>query len=199
MSFIKKLKLGPIVPIRYSRAYYVAEAIALLLLLFSFLTLYLNWSSLSETIPIKFNFAGELVRMGNKKELLNFQFAIALIYLLLTVVSRFPRWYRYPWKITAENVAKQYSIHRSFLLWLKVYCMVGMSFTTLRTIRVALGRAEGMGTFYMPISLVILFAMIAVLFVKAIRGNILTSLIEKQMKNRKTGKNRGQSIYQGSF
>ncbi len=98
-SFVKKLtKLNraPIVPVRYTHADYVAEAIALLLLLFSFLTLWLNWSSLSETIPIKFNFAGEPVRMGSKRELLNFQFAIALIYLLITVVSRFPRWYRYP-------------------------------------------------------------------------------------------------------
>ena len=173
MSFIKKLeklKPGPIVPIHYSHADYVAEAIALLLLLFSFLTLYFNWFSLSETIPIKFNFAGEPVRMGSKRELLNFQFAIALIYLLLTVVSRFPRWYRYPWKITAENAARQYSIHRSFLLWLKVFCMLGMSFTTWGTIRVALGRAEGLGTFFMPISLIILFTMIAVLFVKAIRA-----------------------------
>ncbi len=172
-SFIKKLeklKPGPIVPIRYSHADYVAEAIALLFLLFSFLTLWLNWSSLSETIPIKFNFAGEPVGRGNKKGLLNFQFAIALIYLLITVVSRFPRWYRYPWKITVQNAARQYKIHRSFFLWLKVFCMGGMSYTTWGAIRVALGRAEGMGTFYMPMSIIILFAMLAVLLVKAIRA-----------------------------
>ena len=38
---------------------YVAEAIALLLLLFSFLTLWLNWSSLSDPISILSNATDE--------------------------------------------------------------------------------------------------------------------------------------------
>lgn len=173
MSFIKKLvnlNTAPKVPIRYSRMDYVAEAVALLSLLFSFLMLWRNWSLLSETIPIQFNFAGEPVRMGSKRELHNFQFAIAAIYLLITIVSGFPRWYRYPWKITAENAARQYSIHRSFFLWLKAFCMAGMSFTTWGTIRVALGRAGGIGTFCTPISLIILFTMFVIVFVKANRA-----------------------------
>jgi len=50
-SFVEKatkLNRAPIVPARYTHADYVAEAIALLLLLFSFLTLWINWSSLSD-------------------------------------------------------------------------------------------------------------------------------------------------------
>ena len=151
---------------------YVAEAVALLSLLFSFLTLRHNWSLLSllETIPINFNFAGEPDRMGRVRDLYNYQYAIAAIYLLITIVSGFPRWYRYPWKITAENAARQYSIHRSFFLWLKALCMAGMSFTTWGTIRVALGRADGIGTFCAPISFIILFTMLAIVFVKADRA-----------------------------
>ncbi|MBN2457429.1 MAG: DUF1648 domain-containing protein [Sedimentisphaerales bacterium] len=173
MSFIKKLaKLNPapIVPLPYSRMDVTAEVIALLSLLLSFLTLYLNWSSLPAIIPIHFNFAGETVRMGSKSELLELQFIIAMIYLLITVVSRFPRWYRYPWKITAENASRQYSIARSFFLWLKVLCMGAMSLCTWRIIQVALCRTEGLGTIFGPTVLMLLFALIAAYLLKAIRA-----------------------------
>jgi di/tricarboxylate transporter len=143
-SFIKKLKPGPIVPIRYSHADYVAEAIALLLLLFSFLTLYLNWSSLSDPASILSNAADEPVRMYSRNDLLIFQFIIAMIYLVLTVISRLPpRWHRYFCKITAENAARQYSIMISFYIWFKALLMLGTSFSTWGTVQVFLGRAKG--------------------------------------------------------
>ena len=69
MSFVKKLvnlNRAPIVRISYSYMDVVAEAVALLALLFSLLTLWLNWSSLSGSIPTHFNYAGNSVQMGSK-------------------------------------------------------------------------------------------------------------------------------------
>ena len=124
---------------------YVAEAIALLLLLFSFLTLWLNWSSLSDPISILSNTTDEPFRIYSRSGLLTFQFVTAGIYLFFTVISRLPpQWHRYFCKITAENAARQYSIMRSFYIWLKALIMLGTSFSTWGTIQVFLGRAKGL-------------------------------------------------------
>ena len=178
VSFIKKLeklKPGTIVSIRYSHADYVAEAIALLLLLFSFLTLWLNWSSLSDPASILSNAADEPVRIYSRSGLLTFQFAIALIYIVLTVISKLPpRWHRYFCKITAENAARQYSIVRSFYIWFKALLMLGTSFQTWGTIQVFLGRAKGLAASvelaFTGLFIAILIVIIAVHLVKANRA-----------------------------
>ena len=154
---------------------YVAEAIALLLLLFSFLALWLNWSSLSDPISILSNAADEPVRMYSRSDLFIFQFIIAMIYLVLTVISRLPpRWHRYFCKITAENAARQYSIVRSFYIWFKALLMLGISFSTWGTIQVFLGRAKGLAASvelaFTGLFLAMLIAIIVVNFVKAIRA-----------------------------
>jgi len=173
VSFIerlRKLNPAPVVCIHYSYSDVMAEVIALLALLSSYFILWFYWSSLPDSIPVHFNFTGEPDRIGSRSELLEFQFLIAGVYMLLTVVSRFPRWYRYPCKITVENAARQYSIARSFFLWLKGLTTCYMAYTTWRIIQITLGRAGSLGFFYSPILLTLLFILIVAYLVKAIHS-----------------------------
>ena len=106
-SFIKKLeKLKP-GPIRYSHADYVAEVIALLAILSSFLILWFNWSSLSDPALIASNRTGIAVRMYSRNDLFIFQFVTAGVYIVFTIISIFHRWYPCSSKVAAENAAKE--------------------------------------------------------------------------------------------
>ncbi len=168
-SFFEKISKRnplPVVRVPYSLSDVLAEVIATIAILSNCLILWFYWSSLPHTIHIHFNFRGMPDRMGNKSELLEIQLLAAGIFILLTVVSRFPRWYRYPWKITAENAVKQYGIARALIIWLKVLIMCHMAFATWGIIRVALGKAESLGSFSSPILLALLFMLIVVYFVK---------------------------------
>ena len=163
----KKLNTAPIVRLHYSYLDIAAEVISLLALLFNYLVLWFYWSSLPDSIPVHFNFTGEPDRTGSRSELLVLQFLIAAAYLLLTIVSRFPRWYHYAWKITPDNAARQYSIARSLILWLKVLITCGMAYTTWSMIRIARGKAESLGFFSTTILLILVFVLIVTYLVKA--------------------------------
>jgi len=93
----------------------------------------------------------------------------AFLYMLLTVVSRFPHTFNYPCKITQENAEVQYLLARYLLAFLKAEIIWVFVYIQWMTIQVALGKAAGLGLVFLPVFLVLIFGTIAVYFYKSYR------------------------------
>lgn len=64
---------------------------------------------LPEIIPVHFNIKGEIDDYGNKITWLLLPVVATLLYLLLTMFSRYPHLLNYPVKITAANAERYYA------------------------------------------------------------------------------------------
>lgn len=120
----------PVLDLPYRPADYLAEIIALLALAGQLVFAVLSYPNLPATIPIHFGFNGKPNNYGGR-EWVFFTPAMALVlYLGLTLLSRFPQSYNYPWRVTEANAPRLYRVSRALLLWLKAEMCVIFAFAT---------------------------------------------------------------------
>jgi uncharacterized membrane protein len=133
-------------------------------LLFLIILLFQNWERIPDSIPTHFGASGKPNSWGNKYTLLLLPSVLIIIYSGLTILSRYPYVYNYPWRITEENAERQYLLARTFLCWLKLEIILLFTFIEWTTIQVALGDNEGLGLMFIPISLIVVFGTIGIYF-----------------------------------
>jgi len=100
------------------------------------------WKNTPEQIPSHFGPSGRPDAWGGKGSLALLPILGLMIYLLITVVSRFPSAFNYPCKITEENAKVQYQLGRYLLVLLKVEIIWLFIYIEWKTIQVAIGKAE---------------------------------------------------------
>jgi len=119
MAFSEKKSVRPIIKLPFTSTELILECIAVISLIFMIGTLISSWSSISEVVPKHFGPTGEIDAWGNKK-LLYFPITPAvIIYIFLSVLTRFPHIYNYPVNITEENAERQYRTARTLIIALK--------------------------------------------------------------------------------
>ncbi|MBI1882157.1 MAG: DUF1648 domain-containing protein, partial [Chloroflexi bacterium] len=133
------------------------EAVAMGGILLSIGMLVLFWSSLPALVPTHFGVSGDVDAWGDKRTLLILPGVSLILYLTLTIASRFPHKFNYPWPITAQNAGEQYHLARSLLAWLKAETIILFAIIEWMTIRTALGQANGLGVVFLPFFMVVIF------------------------------------------
>jgi hypothetical protein len=88
----------------------------------------------------------------------------------LSVLSRFPRIYNYPFEITEENAERQYRLARALIECLAVEIVAIFGFLSRATIQVALGRAGGLGAGFTPAALTVTLGTIGIYIWMAYRA-----------------------------
>lgn len=163
----KERKKRPILDVPLSSLEKFLEALAVIGILLNIIFIAMFWNELPNKIPTHFGPSGAPDAWGGKGMLLFLTVMNIMLYLLLTIVSRFPHTFNYPVKITTENALKQYYLARNLLLFLKTETVFLFTYILWGTIQVAQGKAEGLGILFLPIFLFIIFATIGVYFYKA--------------------------------
>lgn len=92
------------------------------------------------------------------------------LYILLTVVSKFPHTFNFPWAITEENAERQYQIGRAMIGSLKTELVWLFTYIEFGVIQVALGKIKGLGMLFLPITLIIVFGTILIWVVKGYKA-----------------------------
>ncbi len=128
------------------------------------------WNKLPEQIPHHFGFSGKPDAWGGKWMLVFLPAIAFVMYLGLTVLSRFPHKFNYWWPITEQNALQQCRVAVSMVGWLKVEIVWLFAFITWTVVRTALGRSEGLGSAFLPVVLGVVFGTIAVHLVLAYRS-----------------------------
>jgi uncharacterized membrane protein len=88
--------------------------------------LWLTWSALysqnrlPDRVPTHFNAAGAPNAWGSPDGMILMPAVATALYLLMSVVSRFPESFHYPVRTTPQNIARLQTVTLNMVLWLKV-------------------------------------------------------------------------------
>jgi uncharacterized membrane protein len=129
-----------------------------------------NYSNLPDIIPIHYNGKGAVDSFGSKTNILTLLSIATVLFVGLTLLNRFPHIFNYPVNITNENAKKQYTLATRLIRYLKLIFVVIFGFIILRTIQTAKGQVDGLGTWFLPLLLVMIFIPVIYVIVRSIKG-----------------------------
>lgn len=128
-----------------------------------------NYGLLPDIIPIHFNGAGKADGYGAKSNILILPIIATVIYLGLTQLNKYPYVFNYAVKITEENALRQYTLATRMIRYLKCIVVMIFGFISLQTIRNVKGQSLGLGTWFLPISVVLIFVPMIYFVLKSIK------------------------------
>ena len=85
------------------------------------------WPHVPDQIPTHFNFAGEPDSYGGKGQMILLIVLAWVMFIMMTVLVRFPNTWNLPVKVTAENKTRIYTITRCMLEIVKLLAVLLMS------------------------------------------------------------------------
>jgi uncharacterized membrane protein len=126
-----------------------------------------NYQSLPNTIPIHYNGAGFADGFGDKWIILTLPFISSVIFIGLTVLNKYPHIFNYPTEITKGNALRQYTNATRLIRYLKGIIVVIFGLIAYQTISQANGLSEGLGLWFLPFTLCLIFIPIIYFFVRS--------------------------------
>lgn len=121
-----------------------------------------HYAELPDKIPTHFGWSGTPDQWGSKAILWLLPGIALFVYLLLTVVSRFPQAFNFPVPVTPENRERLVHLAQEMMRWMKVELIALFTWIEWRSVQVALGQAEGLGPAFLLVMLGLVFGTIAV-------------------------------------
>jgi uncharacterized membrane protein len=149
---------------------YLLEAIGFIaLLLLIGLPLY-YYGQLPESIPRHFGADGQPDAYSSKAIIWVLPLVGLAMYLGMYWLGKHPHSYNYPQGITPENAQRQYAIATRMVRTLKVVIASLFAYIIYATIQVALGNQTGLGSYFLLVFLLLVFAPIAYYLYRAKRA-----------------------------
>jgi uncharacterized membrane protein len=153
-----------------SRADIVLEVLALVALLVLIGLPYYYYPHLPDSIPQHFNIKGEPDGWGGKGSVVLLPIIGLILYVALTVLSRFPHVFNYPWAITEENARRQYLLSRRLVSAMKLSMVLMFAYISWSTIATAQGSQSGLSPFFTLSSVPVLFGILGLYVYAASRA-----------------------------
>ncbi|MCL6589556.1 MAG: DUF1648 domain-containing protein [Firmicutes bacterium] len=141
-----------------------------LILAVNFFILVLNWFKLPKAIPSHFNFLGEIDAYGDKNILLLLLLLVLALYILLSVISKFPHIYNYPVEITEENAEKQYRNAIRLMRIMKFVMVAIFTYIQYAIIKSALNQKSELDIWFLPVFLIAIFLPVGYYTYKSIKN-----------------------------
>jgi uncharacterized membrane protein len=105
--------------IQYTIFDIILNILCIVMILGMSIYLFINWGNIPEQIPMQYNFVGDVTRWSGKGEMLTFHFMSLGIFILLSVIERFPKIWNTGVRITVENMGRIYPILKNMLVRMK--------------------------------------------------------------------------------
>jgi hypothetical protein len=141
----------PRIKIKVTPWEFILEIISLLGLLGAAYMLIKFWTDLPDKIPKHFGFTGEVDAWGDPSSLYFLLGVNLLMYIMMTIIRRFPHTFNYPVQITADNAAQQYQLAIWYIALLKAQVVWLFVYLQWQIIQVALGNSTGLGTWFIVV------------------------------------------------
>ena len=125
------------------------------------------YSSLPDTIPTHFNAAGEADGFGRKVSIVGLPLIATLLYIGLTLLNRVPHIFNFPTPVTPDNALRQYTNATRMIRYLKLILVLVFAGISFQTIQQANGTGEGLGLWFLPLTLVLIFMPLLYFVVKS--------------------------------
>lgn len=130
-----------------------------------------HYSSLPETIPTHFNAAGKADGFGSKVSIIALPVIASVLFIGLTVLNRYPHSFNYPTAITQDNAFRQYTLATRMLRYLKLVLVLVFGGIEFMTIQNATGKTAGLGVWFLPLTLVLIFLPLIYFLIKSVQKN----------------------------
>jgi uncharacterized membrane protein len=159
----------PKIKIYYSIYEVIIELISIIAIFINVYLLLKYYKVLPNVIPTHFSGTGLPDGYGSKSSILILAGINFIMYIVLTILSRFPRVYNYIKPITKENAEYQYKCARQLIIIIKAEFVVIFTYIGWRSIKVALEKVSGLGTGFLPVILVVIFGTLAIYIRKCLK------------------------------
>ncbi|MEG4235685.1 DUF1648 domain-containing protein [Microcoleus sp. Pol11C3] len=157
----------PVISLGLSPVLVTVELLAAIAILLAVLLIVQFWAVLPDRIPIHFGYRGLADAWGDKVTIWIVPAVAAIIFAVLTAVSRYGHTFNYPVPITYENARRQYLLGRGLLVWLKAEICWLLAFVVRQQILVALGNAQRFSVELILGIIVLILGTVGVYIVKA--------------------------------
>lgn len=151
------MKKRPIINIEPTKTDNLIELIGYLILAAFWVTIILSYNNLPEQIPIHYNGLGEVDNYSNKTSIFLLPIIGTFLFMILTLVSKNPESFNYNVEITEENAESQYRNSIKMMRIMKIIVIVLFFLIDFKTIKTSMGKSEGLGIWFLPFSLTIVF------------------------------------------
>lgn len=128
-----------------------------------------NYQRLPEIIPTHYNGAGIADGFGDKRMILTLPLVATFLFIGLTILNRFPHKFNYPTEITRENASEQYTNATRLLRYLKGIVVFVFGLVTYQTILHANGETEGLGVWFLPLILGLIFIPVFIFLIRSLQ------------------------------
>lgn len=120
----------------------------------SILYIIVVWGKIPDEVPGHFNGVGEVDRWGSKFELFLLPFMGLFLWILLGLLEKAPHMYNYPPRLNENNVEAFYLNSRKILNEVKNYCLILFAIISFQMVRIALGDAQSLGWWFLPLVII---------------------------------------------
>ena len=148
----------------------VIEVIGLIALFILILLPLYYFNSLPDEVPRHFDHKGDPTAFSGKNMIWLFTAIGVVMYVALAWLTRFPHLYNYPKPITKENAEKQYRHATKLIRILNTFIVSLFAYIQLVILKTAMGETSGLGVWFLPVFLLLVFAPIVWFTVKSIRS-----------------------------
>lgn len=164
------MKERPKLELKLSKTDQMIEIIGWVLVISVWVMTLVNYQSLPEVIPTHYNGSGVADGFGDKWMILTLPLVSTILFIGLSVLNKFPHVFNYPTPITPENAFTQYKNATRLIRILKVIVVIIFGHIAFQTIRHANGQTEGLGTWFLPFVLGLIFIPLAYFAIKSLNS-----------------------------
>jgi uncharacterized membrane protein len=129
----------------------------------------LSWHELPEQVPSHFGISGQPDAWSGRSTLLILPAVAIVLWIGLTLLARIPHRFNYIVTISRENAAHRYLLARTLLSTLNAEIIVLFAYLTWQTIATARGSSEGLGTWFLPVLLLMIFSSLGVYLYRSLQ------------------------------
>lgn len=123
--------------------------------------------TLPNTIPVHFNASGQPDSYGAKGTIFILPATGLFIFIIMTLLNKYPQAFNYPVKITAANALRQYANGTRTIRYIKTAVLVVFTFMLLFTGSTATGKTNGLGLWFLPLTLAFICIPVAYFIIKS--------------------------------
>ena len=126
----------------------------------------IEYNAFPSIIPTHFNFQGQIDDYGSKATIILIPLIITILFIGLTFLNKYPHIFNYPTKVTEQNAEQLYTIATKMMRYLKFGLLALFSYIFYMIILSATGNYNGMGFWFLPLIIVLIFVPIIFSLIK---------------------------------
>ena len=156
--------------IKFTGFDFLLEAIGILALCLLLILPYLYADVMPERIPRHFNFYGQPDAWCGKWSVYVLQGIGLVLFVMMTILNRFPGKFNYFVAITDQNALIQYQISTRMVRYLKTVVICIFFFLLFKSIQISIGEAENLGQYFLLVVLIAVFGPVIYYLRKSFRN-----------------------------